>query len=630
MVLPGAGRLTAASRARKRTYWQSVAHDRRAGGRRRWTTPTSRGSCTATSSRRTCCWTRTGTVWVTDFGLAKADDQTNLTQHRRHPRHAALHAPGGFEGKTDARSDVYALGLTLYEMLAFRPAFDEKDRHRLIKQVTADGAGPAGQARTAQCRRDLETIVHKAIDKDPKDATRRPGAGRGPAAVPGRRTDPGAAGRSAGAGVDLGRGAASPRRALLLVGAVAALALVGAGVAFVYNSRLEAALDEAEFQRYFHHIARAAAGCREGNMAQVEELLDECPTQPARLGMALPQAAVSYGPAHAQRPHRCRQWSGLQSGWDSSGFGGLGRHVRIWDAITGQELLTLPGHTGVVYAVVYSPDGKKLASAGYDKTVRVWDAITGQLIRKLEGYKYSVHSVAFSPDGRRLVTGDYTPASNVRVWDVTTGLEVFSPLRSNDSAINSVAYSPDGRWLASASPDSILRIWSTTNGQQVLNLPAATSGATAVAFSPDGRRFATGSLEGTVKVWDVATGQLLGTLTGHTSGVTSVTFGPDGRRLASSSFGGVIKVWDRDAMNLEPRTHNEHSWQSGQGASHAHGPHRLGHSGRVQPRRDATGLGQYGRHDQSLGRGANRKPAPSKVSRGVQPGREMACLERVE
>ena len=106
-----------------------------------------------------------GTVWVTDFGLAKADDQQNLTHTGDILGTLRYMPPEAFEGKTDARSDVYSLGLTLYEMLAFRPAFDEKDRSRLIKQVTDDEPARLGKL-NRQVPQDLETIVHKAIDKD--------------------------------------------------------------------------------------------------------------------------------------------------------------------------------------------------------------------------------------------------------------------------------------------------------------------------------------------------------------------------------------------------------------------------------------------------------------------------------
>ena len=108
-----------------------------------------------------------GTVWVTDFGLAKADDQQNLTHTGDILGTLRYMPPEAFEGKTDARSDVYSLGLTLYEMLAFRPAFDEKERNRLIKQVTQEEPARLGKL-NRHVPRDLETIVHKAIDRDPK------------------------------------------------------------------------------------------------------------------------------------------------------------------------------------------------------------------------------------------------------------------------------------------------------------------------------------------------------------------------------------------------------------------------------------------------------------------------------
>ena len=105
------------------------------------------------------------TVWVTDFGLAKADDQQNLTHTGDILGTLRYMPPEAFDGKTDARSDVYSLGLTLYELLAFRPAFDENDRRRLIKQVTHLEPDRLGKL-NRQVPRDLETIVHKAIDKD--------------------------------------------------------------------------------------------------------------------------------------------------------------------------------------------------------------------------------------------------------------------------------------------------------------------------------------------------------------------------------------------------------------------------------------------------------------------------------
>ena len=107
-----------------------------------------------------------GTIWVTDFGLAKADDQQNLTHTGDILGTLRYMPPEAFEGKSDHRGDVYSLGLTLYELLAFRPAFGERDRGRLVRQVTTEEAPPLGSA-NPEVPRDLETIVQKAIDRDP-------------------------------------------------------------------------------------------------------------------------------------------------------------------------------------------------------------------------------------------------------------------------------------------------------------------------------------------------------------------------------------------------------------------------------------------------------------------------------
>ena len=107
-----------------------------------------------------------GNVWITDFGLAKVADQQALTVNRDLLGTVRYMPPEAFEGRYDARGDIYALGLTLYELLALRPVYDETDRARLIRLVMA-GDPPRLRALDREFPRDLETVIHKAIERDP-------------------------------------------------------------------------------------------------------------------------------------------------------------------------------------------------------------------------------------------------------------------------------------------------------------------------------------------------------------------------------------------------------------------------------------------------------------------------------
>ena len=165
VVLSAKGHDRSKSKSRKRTYWQSVAsvglqvadaleYAHKQGINHRDIKPSN------------LLLDNQGTVWVTDFGLAKVNDQKNLTQTGDILGTLRYMPPEAFEGKTDARSDVYSLGLTLYEMLAFRPAFAERERNRLIKQMIHEEPIRLGLV-NRMVPRDLATIVHKAIDRDP-------------------------------------------------------------------------------------------------------------------------------------------------------------------------------------------------------------------------------------------------------------------------------------------------------------------------------------------------------------------------------------------------------------------------------------------------------------------------------
>lgn len=215
--------------------------------------------------------------------------------------------------------------------------------------------------------------------------------------------------------------------------------------------------------------------------------------------------------------------------------------VKLWDVNSGSEALELTGHTARVWRSCFSPDGTRLASASNDTTVRVWDTRTGRETLRLEGHRLSVLDVKFSPDGARLASG--SDDTTVRLWDARTGRELRQ-LQGHTATVVSIAFSPDGRLLASTSQDETMRIWDTKNGKELQTLTGHSLTVLDVAFSPDGRRLVSAGFDETVRFWDVETGKELHALKGHTRPVYSVSFSPDGERIASSGLDRTVKVWN--------------------------------------------------------------------------------------
>jgi WD40 repeat protein/tRNA A-37 threonylcarbamoyl transferase component Bud32 len=233
--------------------------------------------------------------------------------------------------------------------------------------------------------------------------------------------------------------------------------------------------------------------------------------------------------------------------WDSKGKL-LHGEVKVWDTATGQEKLTLKGHTGPVTSVGFSADGQRIVSGSDDKTVKVWDAATGQEKLTLKGHTLPVRSVAISGDGQRMASGggaDWRKPGEVKVWDAATGQEQLS-LKGHTGGVFSVAFSPGGTRIVSGSSDNTVRVWDAATGQEKLSLKGHTNWVLGVVFSAAGQLIVSGGegLDGEVKMWDAATGQEKLSLKGHTLGVTSVAFSADGQRIASGSFDRTVKVWD--------------------------------------------------------------------------------------
>ena len=220
----------------------------------------------------------------------------------------------------------------------------------------------------------------------------------------------------------------------------------------------------------------------------------------------------------------------------TQGEGGLryALSFKHWDYATGQLLHAFSAPCGQVIAIALSPDGRTLASGGFDP-LTLWDVGSGRKVRTLAGGDKVVEALTFSPDGRTL-------AGAGRLWDVTSGRELRT-LNGYEGG----AFSPDGRTLAVIEGRTRISLLTLPNGEVARTFEGPQLGVNCLAFSPDGATLASGDGDFVIRLRDTGAGRDTGTLRGHAGAVKAVAFSSDGRTLVT---GHVTNLFRRDTLRL--------------------------------------------------------------------------------
>jgi WD40 repeat protein/serine/threonine protein kinase len=442
-----------------------------------------------------------GRARLLDFGLSLTEGASQLTRTGSEIGSLPYMPPERLDDRgadAGARGDIYALGVTLYELLTLRCPFLRESAEG-TRRAVLDGRAPLPRAHNRSASWEAEVVCLTAMERDPKrryrtaqDFARDLAAARQRRPIEARRP-----------GLGL-RAVRTVQRHPTASVAIALGSLLAVGVPLVY------ALQE-----------RAGRRTAEQLQALAEERGYAASLLAAEHNLALREPQEARQSLRETPPaQRGFEWRHLMLKADTS--------VRV-----------LVGHEGAVTAAALAPDGSWIASGGADGTVRLWPW-DGGAARSIAAHPGGVTDVEFAADGASV----YSAGSDGVVLACSVADQSVRPIGKHEAAVLQLALAPDGGRLAAVDRQNHIKIWSVRDGALLQELEPATAWRRSLAWHPDGKELFAGDLVGGIDAFDAETGARTRQLDAHIGGIERLAIDAEGKQLLSAAGDSTARLWD--------------------------------------------------------------------------------------